>query len=49
MPTGPSRQTITDRILDGGAVAVVRMDEAEHAVRVVEAIRAGGGPPSRSP
>jgi len=42
MPTGPSRQTITDHILEGGAVAVVRMDEAEHAVRVVEAIRAGG-------
>lgn len=36
------RQTITDRVLALGAVAVVRLDDAANAVKAVEAIHAGG-------
>jgi len=36
------RQTITERVLELGAVAVVRMNDASHAVRAVEAIHEGG-------
>lgn len=37
-----TRQQILDRVLDSGIVAVVRIEDPDRCLRVIEAIRAGG-------
>lgn len=42
MPHETMRQQILDAVLAGGAVAVIRMSDAQKLMRVVEAVRDGG-------
>ena len=42
MPDVLRREAVLKRLLDSGVVAVVRLPEARHVLRIVEAIREGG-------